>query len=99
MNVEVDAISVNYQCQGSGDARFVGNTTSLNVLVEGSGDFSGRYMYSVDTNVEIEGSGDASVYASNSLIATISGSGDITYYGNPSSVATSVTGSGNVNGN
>ena len=99
VNVEVDAMSVNYHCQGSGDARFVGNVLAMNVLLEGSGDFKGRYLYAYDANVEIEGSGDAFVYVTNSLIATISGSGDIMYYGSPISVSTYVTGSGNVYGN
>lgn len=45
MNFEIDAASINYHLQGSGVGRFVGNVTGLNVLIEGSGDFRGKYLY------------------------------------------------------
>lgn len=98
-NFEIDAISINYNNKGSGDAMLVGTVNTLNVLLEGSGDFKGRHLYAQDANVEVEGSGDAYVYVINDLIAEISGSGDIIYYGNPNSVTANVTGSGHVQGN
>ena len=77
---------------GSGDIALSGSTESLQVLIDGSGDFEGFDLSANNATVTISGSGDAEVMAKTSLRAIISGSGDIAYKGSPT-ITRNITGS------
>ncbi|MBV8389677.1 MAG: DUF2807 domain-containing protein [Mucilaginibacter sp.] len=81
---------------GSGDVKISGRAENSAVNVSGSGDFEARGLVTVNTIVHVSGSGDASVNASNSVVASVSGSGDIRYTGGAKSVSSSKSGSGDV---
>jgi hypothetical protein len=80
---------------GSGEVAVGGVCGGAEVTLSGSGDFWGRDLNALETDVEIKGSGDAEVWAEDYLKATIMGSGDIRYRGTPA-VDQSIFGSGRV---
>ena len=68
---------------GLGDITLSGTAQSLQVVIEGSGDFEGFGLSADDVKVAILGSGNIEVTARTKLKATISGLGNIAYKGNP----------------
>ena len=81
---------------GSGVVRAIGNTTSLDASVSGSGDVELGQLLARDVRAVVSGSGRIVVTATSSLNASVPGSGLIQYGGTPARVVTSVTGSGAV---
>jgi Putative auto-transporter adhesin, head GIN domain len=81
---------------GSGDLKLSGSTNELTVSVAGSGDVNARGLRAGRAEVDVMGSGDVTLYASESLDASIAGSGDVQFAGRPSRVKTNVMGSGDV---
>lgn len=81
---------------GSGDLKLSGTTKALNVDLAGSGDVNAKGLRAGKADVDIMGSGDVTLYASESLDASIAGSGDIAFAGRPGKVSTNVMGSGEV---
>jgi hypothetical protein len=79
---------------GSGVVRAIGNTTSLDASVSGSGDVELGQLLARDVRAVVSGSGRIVVTATSSLHASVPGSGLIQYGGTPARVETSVTGSG-----
>jgi hypothetical protein len=81
---------------GSGTITLDGTANLVDIRLSGSGSVFCDKLQAKTAAVTISGSGNVSVYASESLDATISGSGDIHYSGNPAKVNKNVTGSGNI---
>lgn len=81
---------------GSGDLKLSGTTGVLKVDLAGSGDVNAKALRAGKADVDVMGSGDVTIYASESLDATIAGSGDIAFAGRPGKVSTNVMGSGEV---
>ncbi|MEO8346714.1 MAG: head GIN domain-containing protein [Betaproteobacteria bacterium] len=91
----LEATSLNVSLAGSGDLVVGGRVDTMDVSLSGSGDVSAAKLDARIAKVSLQGSGDVSVWARESLTATVAGSGDVTYYGKPK-VAGSVAGSGSV---
>lgn len=91
----IDAASMNFEVNGSGDIIACGVTESLNVVVNGSGQFKGFGLQAETAELNIRGSGDIETTVSGVLEADISGSGKIEYYGSPE-VHSQISGSGTI---
>ncbi len=89
-----DSLSV--MLPGSGSITVEGGVDSVNISLPGSGNIYCDQLLARSATVSLNGSGTISVYASESLDASLRGSGTIRYSGNPSQVNKSVTGSGNI---
>ncbi len=81
---------------GSGNINISGVANRIDIFVGGSGNILANNLQTKSAVVNLRGSGNVTVYASDSLDATISGSGDIQYSGNPQMVNKKITGSGNI---
>ena len=81
---------------GSGSVTLDGSSVSLDLTMDGSGDFSGEDLRTQKASASIAGSGSAWMFVTDTLRASVSGSGGLTYAGDPVQVATDVTGSGTV---
>ena len=81
---------------GSGSVTLEGSSVSLDLMMDGSGDFSGEDLRTQKASASIAGSGSAWMFVTDTLRASVSGSGGLTYAGDPVQVATDVTGSGTV---
>ncbi len=92
----LDAARVETHLTGAGDISIDGGRVEQQtLLLRGSGDYVAGALGSRKASVTIEGSGNATVSASEQLIARIAGSGDVRYYGNPR-VERTISGAGSV---
>jgi hypothetical protein len=92
----VEAGDVAVTIGGSGDLAIGGGRThTLNVRIGGSGAVQAPKLESRSAKVRIGGSGSASIWAHDTLDATVAGSGAIRYYGDPK-VERRVAGSGEI---
>jgi hypothetical protein len=82
---------------GAGSVGGNGNVESLEIVVEGAGSVDLGDLKSKSTNIEISGAGSATVFASESVDASVNGVGTITVHGNPQDVVKSVGGIGKIN--
>lgn len=91
----LEADDVQMQLRASGGVEIAGETPSLNVEINGSGDVLAGDLQTSEAVVTLHDSGDVTVWAVDSLDITISGSGDLSYYGNPA-LTLNTTGSGDL---
>ncbi|KMJ57657.1 hypothetical protein AB685_16855 [Bacillus sp. LL01] len=84
----------NLDLLGAGNITLSGNAESANILIQGSSILQGKEMKVKDMKFKLEGTGSGSVYASNSLDASVDGIGGISYSGNPEKVNKKVNGIG-----
>ena len=80
---------------GTADIKIIGESTDLNIMNEGTGDFNGFDFEVKSCEIENVGTGDIEVNCSESLDITITGSGDVYYKGQPM-INVKITGSGKV---
>jgi hypothetical protein len=92
----LDAKSVKLDLVGSGSADVRGAADSLNLMLSGSGRFSGASFTVANADVSSTGSGTASINASAKLNVSITGSGSVEYSGAPE-LTKNITGSGTLN--
>lgn len=83
MDMHINAKMLIASIYGSGKMVASGDLTTLDLLIEGSGSFSGYNLDSKVGIVQVEGSGDAYVHVDDVLYAKGSGSGHICYQGYP----------------
>jgi hypothetical protein len=88
--------SVEAEVVGSGHLTLLGNSKELRARTTGSGELDGQHLRAEIVTVKQLGSGSSTVFARQSLAASVSGSGDITVFGSPSQRSVSRTGSGDV---
>jgi hypothetical protein len=81
---------------GSGNINVAGEVNQVNINLGGSGIVSCSGLRAMNATVNLSGSGNITVYASDSLDATLSGSGNIQYSGNPANISKNITGSGSI---
>ena len=81
---------------GSGEITMNGTADSVKIQLPGSGNIFCKGLKTDSATVSLNGSGNVTVYASESLDASINGSGDISYAGNPAQVQKEIRGSGNI---
>ena len=80
---------------GSGSLSTAGAAEQQEIMIAGSGNYSGDALKSKNVTISIMGSGNAELAASDKLDVTIMGSGDIKYAGDPA-VTQHIMGSGSV---
>lgn len=91
--VDVDEVEV--RISGSGGVELAGRATRQQVVIEGSGSYSGGSLTTEQASVEVAGSGNVAVDVTDELTVRITGSGDVSYLGDPE-VDSVVAGSGGV---
>ncbi len=82
----VDADNFEVDLSGVGDLTIAGTCGRLDADVSGVGDFNGQGLECRDVEIDVSGIGDASVFASESVDASVSGIGSIDIYGSPQQV-------------
>ncbi|MDH3425779.1 MAG: DUF2807 domain-containing protein [Acidimicrobiia bacterium] len=92
---DVDTPSFDVLIAGSGDVQVTGTTESLDVEIDGAGEFAGEGLVAARGSVSIAGSGSVVVNVTEDLDVSIAGTGDVKYIGDPT-VKSSIAGSGNV---
>jgi hypothetical protein len=98
-NITVSELNVNLfsiDMPGSGNIIVGGMANNVNISLAGSGNILCENLKAKEATVTLNGSGNITVYASESLDASIKGSGDITCSGNPTRVNKTVPGSGSI---
>ena len=91
----LNAESASVNIEGSGNVSAAGRIDSLDVSVAGSGQLSAAKLESKNAKVAMAGSGRATLWATQTLDASVVGSGTVRYYGKPR-VHSAVAGSGTV---
>ncbi len=89
----IDLPSLDVESSGPGRISASGRATSLSVVLNGVGSYTGGALLSQEANVSIRSTGSATVAVRNQLDAEISGAGPVYYYGDPA-----VTRTGNGSG-
>ncbi|GAB3261688.1 head GIN domain-containing protein [Chitinimonas naiadis] len=82
--------------EGAGLVTASGKVDKLTVQASGAGAVDFDELKARDVTVSLEGVGAVSVYASESLTASVDGIGSLTYYGKPGKISKSVSGIGSV---
>lgn len=95
---ELKADSFKAALDGSGNITVGGAVDLVNISLDGSGNVNCGSLKARAASVALTGSGNISVYARDSLDATLSGSGNIRYAGNPPNINKTVSGSGSIRG-
>jgi len=98
-NITVSGLNANsfsIDMPGSGNIIVDGISNSVDIVLDGSGNILCENLKAKDAKVTLDGSGNITVYASESLDASIKGSGDIHYGGDPTEVVKTVPGSGSI---
>lgn len=86
----------NLRYSGVGQLVADGAIKQLTVNASGTGGVDLKALKTVDTTISLGGVGSATVYATDSIVASVSGIGSLTYYGHPAKFSKSVSGIGSV---
>jgi len=81
---------------GTGQLSVAGSTSSLRVVVDGTGQIAARDLAAKSAKVEVNGTGSATLKVSDSLEANVTGTGSIDVHGKPARVKKSVSGVGSI---
>ena len=81
---------------GSGNIAVDGVADRVTISLPGSGNIECKGLKAKSAKVTLMGSGTVTVYASETLDASVAGSGAIRYDGSPAQVTKSITGSGTI---
>jgi hypothetical protein len=92
----MQANTVKFDLPGSGNINASGLAETVNISLGGSGNILCGDVQAGSAAIQLSGSGNITVFASESLEATIQGSGNIRYRGSPAKVDKSVPGSGTI---
>ena len=92
---QLTAAKVDASIGGSGDITVAGKADAIACSIGGSGDLRAGRLEVGEAKIGVAGSGDATLWARDTLNASVVGSGDIRYYGDPK-VRSAVMGSGSV---
>jgi hypothetical protein len=93
---DLEAGLIDVEMPGAGVISLSGKTDILQVAMKGAGSLDAPKLETREARVSMRGVGKASVWATQSLDATVDGVGAIDYYGNPQ-VRQNITGLGKVN--
>jgi hypothetical protein len=81
---------------GTGELSVTGSTSSLRVVVDGTGQISAKDLAARSAKVEVNGTGSATLRVTESLEANVTGTGSIDVHGKPARVKKSVSGVGSI---
>lgn len=90
----VTASPLTVSLTGDGIVKATGTATDVGVALAGFGDVELGHLVARNVTAALGGTGQISVYARESLRASLSGSGVIEYFGHPARLATEITGTG-----
>jgi Putative auto-transporter adhesin, head GIN domain len=93
--VRNDALKIGVE--GAARLRASGETGTLDLTLSGAGLIDARELRARSAAVVSNGAGLTSVYATESLDATVNGIGSIDYYGDPKAVSPQINGIGRIN--
>jgi hypothetical protein len=96
VNLPVTCQNLKVEKTGSGGLILSGMSNNFDLKCIGSGSSNTKELKTQNTDVSQIGSGDVSVYATESINATLTGSGNINYYGKPAKVIKKSNGSGSI---
>jgi hypothetical protein len=94
LNLKLTADKLNIELSGGTNGDIKGSVNSLDILLNGAGRIVTDELTAKDVKVHINGAGYASIFASNSVDASIAGVGSIEYFGNPAKVKSNIIGLG-----
>lgn len=83
IKMELEVNDLYTRTEGGANMEFSGKTSSFTAISEGAGNIDADRMESKNVSCKVAGVGNASVYATDSLDATVEGLGNIGYRGNP----------------
>jgi len=81
---------------GTGQLSVSGSTSSLRVVVDGTGQIAAKDLAAKSAKVEVNGTGSATLKVTDSLEANVTGTGSIDVHGKPARVKKSVSGVGSI---
>ena len=81
---------------GSGTMEAAGVARYGEYTINGSGTFAVDQLKAREVSITVNGAGTATVYASESLEASVIGTGTVNFYGNPQHVKRNITGIGSI---
>jgi hypothetical protein len=81
---------------GTGQLSVTGSTSSLRVVVDGTGQINAKDLATKSAKVEVNGTGSAVLRVTESLEANVTGTGSIDVHGKPARVKKSVSGVGSI---
>lgn len=93
---KIDVKQLASKISGSGKMKLSGTAESSRIKVIGSGEFAGRELVTVTSDVHISGSGRAEINASDKVDATLHGSAGVSYTGT-AKIKSSKSGSAEIN--
>ena len=96
INLDLEVGSMHTRVSGAGNIQLQGMATSHEIELSGASNFMGDELISKSTTISLSGAGSASVYATETLDASLSGVGKITYYGDPKHTNINKTGLGSI---
>jgi len=96
INGTIDCNNFSAKITGSGKIAVAGNGKDSDIIISGSGAFSGNNFAINNADVRVSGSGRANIFVSENLNVNITGSGEVNYRGNPR-IESKVSGSGRIN--
>lgn len=95
-HLEIDAPKIEVDASGASEIGLKGRARDFSVDASGASTIRCYELLTENTKIEISGGGEAEVFASQSIIVSVSGAGDVKYKGNPASVKQDISGAGNV---
>lgn len=94
IDLKLSCNNIKIELSGGNNGVIKGNANKMKLILNGAGRIVTDELTVLDAEIQINGAGFASVYASNSLEATIAGVGSIEYSGNPTKVKSNLMGIG-----
>jgi len=85
-----------FSIAGASDVDMEGSCGKLSVSLAGASDFSAKNLECESVSIAIAGAGDASVFASQSIKASVAGISEVTVYGKPKDVDLDESGLGSI---
>ncbi len=82
----VDSENLNFEVNGAANIEITGKCGSLNVGLNGAGNFEGEDLKCENITIQINGAGNVEAYGSNTADLEINGMGNIDLYGKPDEV-------------
>jgi hypothetical protein len=92
--LKLTAESLDLELSGGTNGEIKGTVNKLDLVLNGAGRIVTDELTAKDVKVQINGAGYATVFASNSIDATIAGVGSIEYTGKPAKVKSNIMGLG-----
>jgi hypothetical protein len=94
LGIEVEVLRT--QLSGAGSIQFEGTAIEHYIELSGASSLKAEKLITQLTEIDLSGAGSASIFASETLKASLSGIGSIRYYGNPAQTQIDKSGLGSI---